>query len=198
VMFEFTGAAKVASIADNRFLDGAIADHLTSFGGILGAGVGQTSALDWLAAGATGSYGTSSEPCNYRAKFPEIGIVMARYLGGETLVEAYWKSVLMPGQGVFVGDPLARPFGGVRVARSAAGTVISTRALAPGDYLLEAGRSSVGPFQPIRPVRVAGFGVRRLSLPAGDTRWFRLRPIAPAARPAAASATASAPASAAD
>jgi hypothetical protein len=45
---------------------------------------------------------------------------------------------------------------------------------------------------------VAGFGVRRLSLPAGDTRWFRLRPIAPAARPAAASATASAPASAAD
>jgi len=198
VMFEFTGAAKVASIGDNRFLDGAIADHLTSFGGILGAGVGQTSALDWLAAGATGSYGTSSEPCNYRAKFPEIGIVMARYLGGETLVEAYWKSVLMPGQGVFVGDPLARPFGGVRVARSAAGTVISTRALAPGDYLLEAGRSSVGPFQPIRPVRVAGFGVRRLSLPAGDTRWFRLRPIAPAARPAAASATASAPASAAD
>ena len=116
-----------------------------------GRGLGQTSALDWLSAGATGSYGTSSEPCNYRAKFPEIGIVMARYLGGETLVEAYWKSVLMPGQGVFVGDPLARPFGGVRVARSAAGTVISTRALPPGDYLLEAGRSSVGPFQPIRP-----------------------------------------------
>jgi len=195
VMFEFTGAAKVASIADNRFLDGAIADHLTSFGGILGAALGQTSALDWLAAGATGSYGTSSEPCNYRAKFPQIGVVMARYLGGETLIEAYWKSVLMPGQGVFVGDPLARPFGGARVARSATGTVISTRALPPGDYVLEAGRSSVGPFQPMRPVRVAGFGVRRLSLPAGDNRWFRLRPIAPTPRPAAASSPASSPGS---
>jgi hypothetical protein len=26
------------------------------------------------------------------------------------LLEAYWKSVLMPGQGVFVGDPLTAPF----------------------------------------------------------------------------------------
>ena len=170
-MFEFTGVARVASMAGNRFVDGAIADHLTSFGGVLLPGGGQTTALEWLEAGATGSYGTSSEPCNYRAKFPEVGVVMAHYLGGETLVEAYWKSVLMPGQGVFVGDPLARPFGGVRVGRSAAGTVISTRALPPGDYLLEAGRSSVGPFQPIRAVRVAGFGVRQLTLPAGDTRY---------------------------
>src|SRR5204863_703276 len=124
--------------------DGAVADHLTSSGGVLSGG-GQTTALEWLAAGATGSYGTSTEPCNYRAKFPEPGIVMARYLGGETLLEAYWKSVRMPGQGVFVGDPLARPFGGVRIKRSAAGTLISTRALPPGDYLLEAGHSSVGP-----------------------------------------------------
>ena len=193
VMFEFTGVARVAAMASNRYLDGAIADHLTSFGGVLVPGGSQTSALDWLAAGATGSYGTSSEPCNYRAKFPEVGVVMSRYLGGETLVEAYWKSVLMPGQGVFVGDPLARPFGGVRVERSAGGaTVIATRALPPGNYLLEAGRSSVGPFQPIRALRVAGFGVRRLTLPAGDTRWFRLRALPPPARPGPASAPASA------
>jgi len=192
VMFEFTGAAKVASLATNRFLDGAIADHLTSFGGILGLGGGQTSALDWLAAGATGSYGTSSEPCNFRAKFPEPGIVMARYLGGESLVEAYWKSVLMPGQGVFVGDPLARPFGGVRINRSAAGTLFSTRALPPGDYLLEAGNSSVGPFRPVRTIRMIGFGVRLLPLPAGDDRWFRLRAIGPPSASSAASAAASA------
>ena len=193
VMFEFTGVARVAGLADNRFVDGAIADHLTSFGGVLLAGRGQTTALEWLEAGATGSYGTSSEPCNYRAKFPEVAVVMAHYLAGETLVEAYWKSVLMPGQGVFVGDPLARPFGGVRVGRSAAGTVISTRALPPGDYLLEAGRSSVGPFQPVRAIRVAGFGVRELTLPATDKRYFRLRPLAPPARPASAPAAASAP-----
>ena len=183
VMFEFTGVANVAAIASNQFVDGAVADHLTSFGGAL-TGRGQTSVLEWLAAGATGSYGTSSEPCNYRAKFPEVGIVMGRYLGGESLVEAYWKSVRMPGQGVFVGDPLARPFGGVRVARSPAGVVISTRALPPGNYLLEASRSSIGPFQPIRAFRVVGFGVRQLTMPAGDPRYFRLRQVPEAATPA--------------
>jgi hypothetical protein len=26
------------------------------------------------------------------------------------VLEAYWKSVAMPGQGVFVGEPLAAPF----------------------------------------------------------------------------------------
>jgi len=190
VMFEFTGLARVAAMGGNRFVDGAIADHLTSFGGVLLPGGGQTTALEWLEAGATGSYGTSSEPCNFRAKFPEIGVVMAHYLAGETLVEAYWKSVLMPGQGVFVGDPLARPFGGVRVGRSAAGTVISTRALPPGDYVLEAGRSSVGPFQPIRAIRMVGVGVRQLTLPAADARYFRLRPVVSPARPASAASAA--------
>ncbi len=179
VMFEFTGVAQVAAIAGNRFLDGAVADHLTSFGGAL-SGAGQTTALEWLSAGATGSYGTSSEPCNFRAKFPEVGLVMAHYLGGETLVEAYWKSVHMPGQGVFVGDPLARPFGGVRVTHSAAGTVFATRALPPGNYLLEASRSSIGPFQPIRAVTVTGFGIRQLTLPPADPRFFRLRSVAEA------------------
>jgi hypothetical protein len=32
------------------------------------------------------------------------------YLRGETLLEAYWKSVAMPGQGLFIGEPLARPY----------------------------------------------------------------------------------------
>jgi xylose isomerase len=27
------------------------------------------------------------------------------------LIEAYWKSVAWPGQGLFVGEPLARPWG---------------------------------------------------------------------------------------
>jgi uncharacterized protein (TIGR03790 family) len=189
VMFEFTGVAQVAKMTSNRYLDGAMTDHLTSWGGGL-IGYDQTSALDWLTAGATGSYGTSTEPCSFRAKFPDVGVAMAHYLLGETLIEAYWKSVLMPGQGVFVGDPLARPFGGVRVNRSAAGTVISTRALPPGNYVLEAGRSSVGPFQPIRTVQVVGFGMRQLTLPAADTRYFRLREIAPAARPASAASAA--------
>lgn len=175
VMFHFTGTWQVHGMHSNRYLDGAIADHVTSAGGVL-SGSDQTTALAWLAAGATGSYGTSTEPCNFAAKFPDVGVVMGRYLGGETLVEAYWKSVRMPGQGVFVGDPLARPFGGVRVRRTAAGTVAETRSLSPGRYVLEASRSAGGPYQPVAPVTVAGHGVRRLALPADDRRYFRLRP----------------------
>ncbi len=176
VMFHFTGVAQVANMASNHFLDGAVADTLTSWGGVLSGG-GQTTALEWLTVGATGSYGTSSEPCNFRAKFPEVGLVIAHYLAGETLLEAYWKSVLMPGQGVFVGDPLARPFGGVRLSRSGTSTVIQTRALPPGNYIVEASRSSFGPFQAIGAVRADGFGIRKITLPAADTRYFRLRNV---------------------
>jgi uncharacterized protein (TIGR03790 family) len=183
VMFEFTGVSNVTSIDANSFLDGAIADHLTSLGGVL-TGAGQTTALEWLQAGATGSYGTAIEPCNFRGKFPEVGLVMAHYLAGESLVEAYWKSVRMPGQGVFVGDPLARPFGGVRVTATATSVTFATRALPPGNYVLEAARSSVGPFQPVRALRVAGFAVRQLTLPAAETRHFRLRSVPDSPAPA--------------
>ncbi len=111
VMFYFIGATRVADLGSNRFLAGAIADHLTSAGGDL-TGNAQMSSLRWLEAGATGSYGTVVEPCNMLQKFPHVGVLMRRYLDGETLLEAYWKSVAMPGQGLFIGDPLARPFGG--------------------------------------------------------------------------------------
>jgi uncharacterized protein (TIGR03790 family) len=111
VMFYFIGASRVSGIESNRFLPGAVADHLTSFGGVLGGGP-QMSAMRWLEAGATGSYGTVVEPCNFLSKFPNVALLMQHYLAGETLIEAYWKSVAMPGQGIFIGEPLARPFGG--------------------------------------------------------------------------------------
>jgi uncharacterized protein (TIGR03790 family) len=110
VMFYFTGQTFVADLATNRFLPGAIADHLTSLGGQL-TDSSQMSSLRWLEAGATGSYGTVTEPCNFTQKFPNPEVVMYYYLHGETLLEAYWKSVQWPGQGIFIGEPLARPFG---------------------------------------------------------------------------------------
>jgi len=109
VLFYFTGSAKVKGIATNKFLPGAIADHLTSSGGHLFGGR-QMSVLEWIKAGATASYGTVVEPCNFTQKFPNPVIVMKYYLTGSRLIEAYWKSVQMPGQGVFVGEPLASPF----------------------------------------------------------------------------------------
>jgi uncharacterized protein (TIGR03790 family) len=105
----FTGAERVAELRQIGFRPGAIADHLTSTGGVL-QGSGQMSALEWLEQGATGSYGTVSEPCNRVGKFPSPAVFLDHYLRGETLLEAYWKSVAMPGQGLFIGEPLARPY----------------------------------------------------------------------------------------
>lgn len=109
VLFYFTGIVNVEGLDTLTFVPGAIADHLTSAGGML-TDSSQMSALRWLEAGATGSYGAVIEPCNMPQKFPHPGVVITRYLQGETLIEAYWKSVMMPGQGIFVGEPLAAPF----------------------------------------------------------------------------------------
>jgi uncharacterized protein (TIGR03790 family) len=109
VMFYFTGLKRVQKIDRNTYLPGAVADHLTSAGGIL-VGSYQMSLLEWLQAGATGSYGAVVEPCNFPVKFPNPGVLMDYYLRGNSLIEAYWKSVAEPGQGIFVGEPLARPF----------------------------------------------------------------------------------------
>jgi uncharacterized protein (TIGR03790 family) len=110
VMFYFTGLAQVEKLNTLRFRPGAIADHLTSLGGQL-TDSSQMSSLRWLEAGATGSYGAVVEPCNFPQKFPYPAILIQSYLNGSTLLESYWKSVAWPGQGVFIGEPLARPFG---------------------------------------------------------------------------------------
>lgn len=109
IMFYQTGLARVDKLETLRFLPGALADHLTSYGGDL-LGSGQMSSLRWLEAGATASYGTVSEPCNHWQKFPHPQILLQHYLSGATAIEAYWRSVAWPAQGLFIGEPLARPY----------------------------------------------------------------------------------------
>lgn len=106
-----TGLVRVPRPDAINWLTGALADHLTSFGGVLRGTGEQMSAMDWLDAGATASYGTVSEPCNHLQKFPHPQVVLARYVQGATALEAYWSSVAWPAQGVFIGEPLAAPFG---------------------------------------------------------------------------------------
>lgn len=105
-----TGAATLSHLDHLHFLPGALADHLTSTGGVLDGSSGQTTALAWISAGASASYGTVSEPCNHLQKFPHPQVLLLNYLQGATALEAYWRSVLWPTQGLFVGDPLAAPF----------------------------------------------------------------------------------------
>jgi len=109
IMIYETGLSSVPKLDTLGFLPGALADHLTSSGGDL-LGSGQMSSLRWLDAGATASYGTVSEPCNYWQKFPNPQVLLRHYLAGETAIEAYWKSLAWPAQGVVIGEPLAAPY----------------------------------------------------------------------------------------
>jgi uncharacterized protein (TIGR03790 family) len=179
VMFYFTGQAHVPALESNRFLPGAIADHLTSAGGVLFGG-SQMSSLAWLQAGATGSYGTVVEPCNFAAKFPIPVIVMAHYLQGETLIEAYWKSVQMPGQGLFIGEPLARPFAGITHHTRDGGIALEARLLAPGLYDVKAAPSMMGPYRTVGRLPV-GPGMREIKLDNVPPAYYRFeRRIDPA------------------
>ena len=145
VLFYETGLERVPAINTNQYVPGALADHLTSFGGDLLA-TSQMSILDWIRAGATASYGTVTEPTANPSKFPQPVVLVSQYFYGNTALEAYNKSVLVPYQGVFVGEPLARPFG--TKAYFAHGVLsITTSILKQGiSYSLIAGRSCSGPF----------------------------------------------------
>src|SRR5205823_8773402 len=85
------------------------ADNLTSYGGLIFVNSGHLSILSLLAAGASGSYGTVTEPCNYLEKFPSPQNYFYQSRGF-SLAECYYQSVTNPYQGLLVGEPLAAPF----------------------------------------------------------------------------------------
>ncbi len=175
VLFYFTGLARVPALETLAFLPGALADHLTSFGGQL-TDSSQMSSLRWLEAGATASYGTVVEPCNHPQKFPLPVAAMFYYATGATAIEAYWKSVAWPGEGVFIGEPLARPF--APLLRPLGGgehalTLFSPRA---GRLRLQRAASPMGPFRLIGqgPAISRGLNRLRFSLPEDDG-FYRLQ-----------------------
>jgi uncharacterized protein (TIGR03790 family) len=165
VLFYFTGLTKVPSLETNTYRPGAVADHLTSFGGQLkpASAGGQMSVLRWLEAGATGSYGTVVEPCNFTAKFPNTYYLLPFYFSGNTLVEAYWKSVQSPGEGIFVGDPLARPWGS-KVTYEDGKLTIKTTALEPiRRYTLRGKNPVTGVYETVQAgISVSNFMVREI------------------------------------
>jgi uncharacterized protein (TIGR03790 family) len=110
VLIYQTGSSLITNARNIQWAPGALADHLTSAGGQLSEAGGQTTVLEWIESGATASYGTVSEPCNHLQKFPHPQLLLQHYAQGGSALEAYWKSVAWPQQGVFVGEPLAAPF----------------------------------------------------------------------------------------
>ena len=93
----------------STILPGAIVEHLTSFGGVMTKGAGQTPLTEFLKQGAAGSSGTVTEPFAIQAKFP-TPFIHVHYASGCTLAESFYQSVTGPYQLLIVGDPLAQPW----------------------------------------------------------------------------------------
>lgn len=176
VMFYFTGLAKIPDLETLGFLPGAVADHLTSAGGQL-TGRSQMSILRWLEAGATGSYGTVIEPCNRLEKFPNPGILMDYYTSGQTLIEAYWKSVQQPGEGLFVGEPLASPYDGVSITRKNHKIILNTRVLRPGRYRVLTSLYPVGPYHAQPAPLIVRPRQTRIELPVNQDVFYKIERI---------------------
>lgn len=109
-------AGAVIGVADfdwpksgSTILPGAIVEHLTSFGGVMTNGAGQTPLTELLKQGAAGSSGTVTEPFAIQAKFPSP-FIHVHYASGCTLAESFYQSVTGPYQLLIVGDPLAQPW----------------------------------------------------------------------------------------
>lgn len=147
VLFYFTGLKKVFMLETLRFLPGALADHLTSAGGKL-TDSPQMSSLRWLEAGATASYGTVVEPCSFPQKFPSPIVAMFQYALGASALEAYWKSVAWPGQGLFIGEPLAKPFAPHLEETSPGHFMLKFFSPRAGRLRIERSFSAAGPFSP--------------------------------------------------
>ncbi len=108
------GLRFINTLAPVNLMPGAIAEHLTSFGGFLfdiadAPDNQQMSIIEWMDAGASGSYGTLVEPCVFTEKFPQARLYYW-YARGFNLAESMYMSVQNPYQGVVLGDPLTQPY----------------------------------------------------------------------------------------
>lgn len=97
------------SASGSTILPGAICEHLTSLGGVMREGGGQTPLSELIRYGATGASGTVTEPYAIQAKFP-FPFIHVHYARGCSLAEAFYQSVSGPYQLLIVGDPLCQPW----------------------------------------------------------------------------------------
>jgi len=85
-------------------------------------------------------------------------------LRGESLIEAYWKSVKMPGQGIFVGEPLVRPYAGYKIINKDGQEFVCVWSLSSGRYNLLGAVSGVGPYRELGQYQVTQRGPQDLEL----------------------------------
>lgn len=163
---------------------GAICEHLTSFGGIMREGGGQTPLTEFIRHGAAGASGTVFEPYSIQAKFPDP-FIHVHYARGCSLAESFYQSVAGPYQLLIVGDPLCAPWATV--------PHLALRGPRPGESV--SGVVAIEPMilneQPIKQIDLFIDGRLVGRFPAADTThietdlladgWHELRFVAVAA-----------------
>jgi uncharacterized protein (TIGR03790 family) len=163
-----TGAMRLDFAGPLDWVPGGIGDHLTSYGGALEPWHGQSTVLEWIASGATGSHGTVSEPCNHLQKFPHPQVLLQQYLQGSTLIEAYWKSVAWPQQALFIGEPLAAPFAVTEAMRQQAAAAAAAAAAASQRAAEAAARAASQAPPPAAPPDGSAEAAPKASAPAAE------------------------------
>jgi len=151
----------------STMLPGAICENLTSYGGIMRYGAGQTPLTEFTRHGAAGSSGTVVEPYAIQAKFPHP-MIHVHYARGCSLAEAFYQSVNGPYQLLIVGDALCRPWAripivsvdGVKAGEEVQGVVT----LRPGAKF--SGETEAAHF------RIFVNGQLRKEIPPGETYEF--------------------------
>lgn len=108
-MLGYQNGVQTFTVVPGAFVPGAMADNLTSYGGDIFENTGHTPLQAFLAGGASASYGTVVEPCNYLEKFPSPQVFFYQSRGF-SIGECYYMGITNPYQGLLVGEPLAAPF----------------------------------------------------------------------------------------
>jgi hypothetical protein len=120
------------------------------------------------------------EPCNATAKFPDPRVLLRHYVGGATVLEAYWRSVIAPWEGVFVGEPLASPWGRVHLRYEGGDLSLTSTWPSPRRaFAIEAADADDGPFEEVVPAFVAeAYGTSTVVVQRALRAVYRLAPRA--------------------
>jgi hypothetical protein len=126
----------------SKVIAGAICEHLTSCGGMMGERDGQTPCTEFIRAGAAGSSGAVTEPYALQEKFPSP-FMHLHYVKGSTLVEAFYQSLEGPYQLLIIGDPMCAPW---RAKDSLSIEGVQSRDEVKGSITLKAKAANAGGF----------------------------------------------------
>lgn len=130
--------------SQSQMLPGSIVEHLTSLGGMINKGAGQTPCTEFIRSGAGGSSGTVTEPYALQEKFP-TPYIHVQYATGFTLAESFYMSLHGPYQLLIIGDPLCRPWAkklevkaaGLKDGMTFKGSVAIRPSVSPSDPIRE-------------------------------------------------------------